>query len=108
MRHRHRRRVDWDEELRKTERIRRRGLFVSVLGFGVAVVFIVGASRMSPAGLDIGRKLIFTCCLVVAMFLARGVLRRRERLRREREEREEDLLLSRIRQSVNTDKKDPR
>ncbi|MDR1621799.1 MAG: hypothetical protein LBS00_05435 [Synergistaceae bacterium] len=106
MRHRTRRRVDWDEEIRKTERIRRRGLFVSALGFGVAVIFIVGASRMSPVGIDISRKLIFTFSLVAAMFLVRGILRRRERLRREQKEKEEELLLNRIRQSRNADKKD--
>jgi hypothetical protein len=108
MRYRSRRRVDWDEELRKTERIRRRGLFTSVLGFGVAAAFIVGASRMSPMGVNISRKLIFVCCFAVTMFLMRGVLRRRERLRREREEKEEELLLNRIRQSRNADKKDTR
>ena len=83
-----RRRVDWDEELRKTERIRRRGLFISALGFGVAVIFIFGAGQMSKGGLEISRKVIATFCFLIAMFLVRGVLRRRERLKREREERE--------------------
>ncbi|MDR2178921.1 MAG: hypothetical protein LBP21_01305 [Synergistaceae bacterium] len=91
-----RRRVDWDEELRKTERIRRRGLFVSALGFGVAAVFIMGAGRMSAAGIDVSRKLIFTICFVIAMFLLRGVFRRRERLRLEREEKEEIKIIKAI------------
>ena len=103
MRHRNRRRVDWDEEIRKTERIRRRGFFISALGFGVAVIFILGANRMGPIGIDVTRKLIFTFCFVAAMFLVRGVFRRRERLRREQEE---DLLLLQIRQNRNTEKKD--
>lgn len=85
---RKRRRVDWDEELRKTERIRRRGLFISALGFGVAVIFIFGAGRLNKNGIEISRKIIFTFCFLIAMFLIRGVLRRRERLKREREEKD--------------------
>ena len=99
MRRRVRRRIDWDEEIRKTERIRRRGLFISTLGFGVATAFIVGASRMGSMGVDISRKLIFTFCFVAAMFLMRGVFRRRERLRREREEREDERLSAQIEQA---------
>lgn len=86
MRVRRRRRVDWDEELRRTERIRRRGLFISALGFGVAVIVIFGASRLNRDGIEIGRKIIFTFCFVIAMFLVRGILRRRERMRQKREE----------------------
>ncbi|MDR1048452.1 MAG: hypothetical protein LBL51_01750 [Synergistaceae bacterium] len=88
MRERRRRRVDWDEELRKTERIRRKGLFMSALSFGVAMVFIFGASRMNEGGIEISRKVIVAFCFVTAMFLFRAVLARRARLRREREERE--------------------
>ncbi|MDR1978334.1 MAG: hypothetical protein LBQ42_06340 [Synergistaceae bacterium] len=108
MRYRNKRRVDWDEELRKTERIRRKGLFVSALGFGVAAIFVVGAGRMGPAGVDVSRKLLFALCFVAAMFLARGTLRRGERLRREREEREEALALSRIKQNKNAGEEEPR
>jgi hypothetical protein len=90
MRERRRRRVDWDEELRKTERIRRKGLFMSALSFGVAMVFVFGASRMNEGGIEISRKVIFAFCFVTAMFLLRAVLARRARLRRERKEREEE------------------
>ncbi|MDR1875064.1 MAG: hypothetical protein LBQ90_08665 [Synergistaceae bacterium] len=89
MRSRRRRRVDWDEELRRTERIRRKGLFTSALSFCVAVVVILGAGRLSKGGIEFSRRVIFTFCLVIALFLVRGLLRRRERLRRAREEREE-------------------
>jgi len=91
MRSRRRRRVDWDEELRKTERIRRRGLFVSALSFCAAMALIAGASHLNKSGIEFSRRIIFTFCLVIAMFLMRGVLRRRERLRREREERQDEL-----------------
>ncbi|MDR2174559.1 MAG: hypothetical protein LBO82_01305 [Synergistaceae bacterium] len=86
MKARRRRRVDWDEELRKTERIRRRGFFTSGLSFGVALIFILAAGRMNATGLEAGRKVIFALCLVIAMFLFRAVLARRARLRREQEE----------------------
>lgn len=81
-----RRRVDWDEELRKTEQIRRRGFFISGLSFGVAAIFIFGASRMSENGIVLGRKVVFTLCFLIAMFLFRLALRRRARLRRAMEE----------------------
>jgi hypothetical protein len=103
--YRKRRRVDWDEELRKTERIRRKGLFISALGFGVAMICVLGASRLNPGGVEISRKIIFTFCFVIAMFLMRGILKRRERLRleregkEEREEREYLSMLERLNQS---------
>ena len=84
MRERRRRRVDWDEEIRKTERIRRKGLFTSVLSFGVVLIFAAGAGRMNEIGVEIGRKIIFAFCFVAAMFLFRAALRRRARLSRER------------------------
>ncbi|MDR1377846.1 MAG: hypothetical protein LBJ36_02180 [Synergistaceae bacterium] len=104
MSYRKRRRVDWDEELRKTEHIRRKGLFTSALGFGVAMIFIMGAHYMSPGGVEISRKIIFTFCFVIAMFLLRGILGRRERLRQEREEREYVLALNHLRQGQDADK----
>jgi Flp pilus assembly protein TadB len=86
MRERRRRRVDWDEELRKTERIRRKGLFTSALSFGVALILIIAASRMNDVGIEFGRKVIFAFCFVAAMFLFRIVLKRRARLRQARED----------------------
>jgi hypothetical protein len=44
---------------------------------------------LSKGGIEFSRRVIFTFCLVIALFLVRGLLRRRERLRRAREEREE-------------------
>jgi hypothetical protein len=84
MRERRRRRVDWDEEIRKTERIRRKGLFTSALSFGVALIFVAAAGRVNEIGAEIGRKVIFAFCFVAAMFLFRAALLRRARLRRER------------------------
>ena len=96
MREKYRQRVDWDEEVRKTERIRRKGLFISALSFCVAVAFILGAGRLSESGVEFSRKVIFALCLVLAVFFVGGVLRRRERLRRKRQELEEELILRQL------------
>ena len=95
---RRRQRVDWDEELRKTERIRRKGLFISGLTFGVALLFIFGAGSLSERGIEFSRKIIFTFCFVIVMFLARAISNRRSRLREDRLEKEEELELLRLRQ----------
>ncbi len=81
-----RRRVDWDEEIRKTDRIRRRGLTLSALSFAVALAVIFGARRMGGVEVALPRKVVAIACLILGVSLFRIVLRRRERLRREREE----------------------
>ena len=97
MRYREKHRVDWDEELRKTERIRRRGLFISGLGFGVAVLFIVGLNRDGVGLADVAHRLIFAMCFVLSMFLVRIVWRRRERLMREKQEQEQEQIIEQMR-----------
>ena len=87
---RRRRRVDWDEEIRKTDRIRRRGLGLSALSFAVAVAVIFGAGRMDGFDVALPRKVVAIACLVLGVFLFRIVLRRRARLNRLRQEREEE------------------
>jgi hypothetical protein len=104
MRQRVRRRVDWNEELRKTEGIRRKGLFISALSFGVAAIFIFGAGHLNKGGIELSRKVIFTFCFLLAMFLMSGVLRRREHLRREREKREEEIALKKLRERESSDR----
>ncbi|MDR2527525.1 MAG: hypothetical protein LBD04_00705 [Synergistaceae bacterium] len=98
-----RRRVDWDEEVRKTERIRRRGFFISALGLGVAVLFTFGGGRGGVT--EIGPKLLFAfflalslaLCLALAVTMTRMASRERprqeevgsERPKRERPKEEE-------------------
>ena len=106
MRSRGRKRVNWDAELSKTERIRRRGIFISLLGFGIVVGFMFWADHES-VGPDTSRKIIFTFCLMVGLFLTRLLFRRKERLLREREESEEEeqiRVLRRWRQEKDIDK----
>lgn len=86
---RRRRRVDWDEEIRKTDRIRRRGLGLSALSFAVAVAVIFGAGRMGGFDVALPRKVVAIACLILGVFLFRIVLKRRARLNRLRQEREE-------------------
>ena len=100
MRYRERRRIDWDEEIRKTERIRRKGFFISLLGFGMAGIFIFAAKRMGDLGVELIRKIIFAVCVVMSMLVLRIILRRRERLKREQQEKEQEQAIERIRQTV--------
>ena len=85
--------MDWDEEIRKTERIRRKGLFISGLGFAVAVTCIFGVNLMGGAGVDLSRKIIFAVCIVLSILVLRITWRRRERLKREREEQAIERML---------------
>ena len=82
-----RRRVDWDEEIRKTERIRRKGFLMSALSFALVLVIFFGTDRLGEQGAVLGRKIIGVFCFTVAVFLVRGIVRRRKRLGEEREEK---------------------
>jgi len=97
MKPREKRRVDWDEEIRKTERIRRKGFFISALGFGVAVLFIFGTNRAGVGFADVWRKFIFALCFIVTMFFMRIVWRRRERLYLDKQEKEQEKIVERMR-----------
>jgi len=88
--------VDWDEEIRKTERIRRKGLFISALGFGVAVLFIFGVNRAGVGLAELYSKIIFALCFILFMFTLRLAWRRRERLKREQLEKEQELEWARF------------
>ncbi|MBQ3653288.1 MAG: hypothetical protein II954_02595 [Synergistaceae bacterium] len=72
-----RKRVDWDEEIRKTERIRRKGLFMSLLSFGVAVAFIFGMSRFTGADVEIPRTVLIAVVFCVSCVVFRAVMRHR-------------------------------
>jgi len=97
MRERYRRRVDWNEEERKTERIRRRGFSVSILSAVIAAAFIFFMKYSNESGVEFDPKAIFTLGLTfVAMFFVFVVFRRRARLRRERQELEEETTLRRL------------
>ena len=72
-----RKRVDWEEEIRKTERIRRKGLFMSVLSFGMAIAFIFGMTRFTGADVEIPRSVLLAVVFCVSCVVFRAVMRHR-------------------------------
>ncbi len=76
-----RQRVDWDAEIRKTERIRRRGLILSGVSFAVAAAFIIGVWRMGGEDIALPRKVISVVCLAAACLVFRAVLKHRARMK---------------------------
>ncbi len=73
----HRKRVDWDAEIEKTEKIRRKGLFMSVLSFGMAIAFIFGMSRSTGADIEIPRTVLFAVIFCVSCVIFRAVVKHR-------------------------------
>ena len=73
----HRKRVDWDAEIEKTEKIRRKGLFMSVLSFGMAVAFIFGMSRSTGADIEIPKTVLFAVIFCVSCVIFRAVVKHR-------------------------------
>ena len=60
-----RKRVDWDEELKKSEKIRRRGFFYTLGGFSLALFWILGARQMQ-------RHFAFGPLVILLFFVAAG------------------------------------
>ena len=73
-----RKRVDWDEEIRKTEQIRRKGLFMSLLSFGMAAAFIFGMSRFTGADVEIPRTVLIAVVFCVSCVVFRAVMKYRK------------------------------
>lgn len=78
-----RKRVDWDAEIRKTENIRRKGIFMSVLSFGMAIAFIFGISRSTGANVEIPRAVLFAVIFCVSCIVFRAIVRHRAEKRRQ-------------------------
>ncbi|MBQ3402092.1 MAG: hypothetical protein IJG65_01780 [Synergistaceae bacterium] len=77
-----RKRVDWDAEIEKTEKIRRKGLFMSILSFGMAIAFIFGISRSTGADIEIPRAVLFAVIFCVSCVVFRAVVKHRAEKRR--------------------------
>lgn len=73
---RHRRRVDWDEEMRKTDNIQRRGFAMSFLSFVLAAVLIFGSSHVRNMEIQMPFSVVSTV-IFAAVFVAAGVVIRR-------------------------------
>ncbi|MBQ7170220.1 MAG: hypothetical protein IJR63_10010 [Synergistaceae bacterium] len=77
-----RKRVDWDAEIRKTENIRRKGLLMSILSFGMAVAFIFGMSRSTGADIEIPRTVLFAVIFCVSCVIFRVIMKHRAEKRK--------------------------
>ncbi|MBQ9575206.1 MAG: hypothetical protein IJR27_08015 [Synergistaceae bacterium] len=84
-----RKRVDWDAEIRKTEDIRRRGLLMSVLSFGMAVAFIFGISRSTGTDVEIPKTVLFAVIFAVSCVVFRVIMKHRSE-KRKRTQHHED------------------
>ena len=77
-----RKRVDWDAEIQKTENIRRKGLLMSVLSFGMAIAFIFGMSRSTGADIEIPKTVLFAVIFCVSCVILRVIMKHRSEKRR--------------------------
>ena len=78
-----RKRVDWDEEIRKTERIRQRGLLMSGFSFALAIALIFGISKFGGEDIIIPKSIIFAVIFCVSFIVFRAVIKYRRRKRNE-------------------------
>ena len=90
MKTRERHPVDWDAEIRKTERIQRRGFIMSAVSFAAAAAFIFGMRQFGVTDIDIPRKVLSVACLAAAGFVLFMTMKRRARLKKAKQERERD------------------
>ncbi len=81
-----RKRVDWDEEIRKTERIRRKGLLMSLLSFGMAAAFIFGMGRYTGADIEIPRTVLIAVVFCVSCVIFRVIMKKRSKGRKSNDE----------------------
>ncbi len=76
-----RKRVDWDEEIRKTEQIKRKGLLMSLVSFAVAVAFIFGIGKFTDNSIEIPRTVLFAGLFCVSCFVFRAIVRKRNSMK---------------------------
>lgn len=77
-----RKRVDWDEEIRKTERIRRKGLLMSALSFGMAASFIFGMGRYTGTDIEIPRTVLVAASFCVSCVIFGVIMKKRSQRRK--------------------------
>jgi len=85
-----RKRIDWENEIQKTEEIRMRGFRTSILGFIVAVMFLFGASRINQDASVISNAIMIGCLFAAVVVLVLTLRRRAAMLRRMKEEEHEE------------------
>ena len=81
--------VDWDAEIRKTEKIQRRGFIMSAVSFAFAVAVIFGMRQFGGVEIGFPRKVLSIVCLIAACFVFRAAWRHRAKWKRERQKQEQ-------------------
>ena len=84
-----RKKIDWDAEIEKTEKIKRRGFLMSGFSFALACALIFGMSRATGAEIEIPRAVLVTVCFLVSCVIFAVVMRRRARKKKEFESENE-------------------
>jgi thiosulfate reductase cytochrome b subunit len=72
-----RKRIDWDEELKKTERIRVKGFRYTAAGFALALFWLLGA-RYIQREISFAPMLLSVFLVIVGVLLFILVLRRKK------------------------------
>ncbi|MBR2209800.1 MAG: hypothetical protein IJ859_13425 [Synergistaceae bacterium] len=85
-----RKKIDWDAELEKTEKIKRRGFFMSGLSFALACVLIFGMSRATDANIEIPRSVLTAICFFVSCVVLGVIMRRRAKKKNEAQNKENE------------------
>ena len=81
-----RKRVDWDAEIQKTEKIRRKGILMSILSFAMAAAFIFGMSRSTGTDIKIPGTVLLAVVFCVSCFVLRAVMRYRSNRRKRQDD----------------------
>ncbi|MBQ3394825.1 MAG: hypothetical protein IJG55_00670, partial [Synergistaceae bacterium] len=63
-----RKRVDWDAEIQKTEKICRKGILMSILSFAMAAAFIFGMSKSTCNDIKIPGTVLIAVIFCVSCF----------------------------------------
>ena len=85
-----RKKIDWDAELEKTEKIKRRGFFMSGLSFALACVLIFGMGKAADAEIEIPRSVLTAVCFFVSCVILGVVMRRRSKKKNKSQENENE------------------
>ncbi len=85
-----RKKIDWDKELEKTEKIKRRGFFMSGLSFALACVLIFGMGKATGAEIEIPRAVLVTVCFFVSCVIFGVVMKRRSKKKNKSQEQENE------------------
>lgn len=76
-----RKKIDWDAEIEKTEKIKRRGFLMSGVSLAFACALILGMSRATGAEIEIPRAVLVTVCFIISCVIFGIVIKRRNKKR---------------------------